>query len=278
MNEMQSAGELLGMVERRAADSLNHSDTYTDENGVVRCSVCHEPRMAFIESIGRVMPVSCSCYERATAERKLRERIAQATQKAESCILYDASYNSFTFAGDNSPDSTASRQCRAYVEHWKDMERENLGLILSGTLGTGKSYYAAAVVNALRAQGVSALIVTTSRLINALRASRDPLGVTDELNSFQFVALDDMGAERNTDYATEQLETFVNDRILAKRPLIVTTNLTGKDLNTPPDMRYARLFDRVLKMCPRPVILTGQSRRVDQRKERAEIMKSILGI
>ena len=278
MNEMQSAGELLEMVERRAADSLCHSDTYTDENGVLRCSVCREPRRAFIEAIGREMPVACSCFDREAAEQKRQDRIAAARQKAETCILYDGSYNSFTFAGDNSPESAASIQCRAYVERWADMERKNFGLILSGTLGTGKSYYAAAVVNALRAQGVTALIVTTSRLINALRASRDPLGVTDELNSFQLVALDDLGAERDTDFAVEQIENFINDRILINRPLIVTTNLTGKELNAPPDLRYARIFDRVLTMCPRPVILTGQSRRVDQRQERAAEMKRIMGV
>ena len=277
MNGMQSAGELLGMVERRAADNLSRSDTYIGKDGVLRCSVCHEPRRAFIEAIGREMPVACSCSDREAAKRKRQERIAFVKQKAETCILYDASYNSFTFARDNSPDSVASKQCRAYVERWEDMERKNFGLILSGTLGTGKSYYAAAVVNALRARGVSALIVTTSRLVNALRASRDPLGVTDELNSFQLVALDDLGAERDTDFAVEQIENFVNDRILINRPLIVTTNLTGKELNAPPDMRYARIFDRILVMCPRPVILTGQSRRVDQRQERAAEMKSILG-
>lgn len=278
MIEMQSAGELLGMVERRAADSLSHSDTYTDENGVLRCSVCHEPRKVFIEAIGREMPVACSCSDREAAEQRRQERIAAARQKAETNILYDRSYDSFTFAQDNLPESAASIQCRAYVERWADMERKNFGLILSGTLGTGKSYYAAAVVNALRAQGVTALIVTTSRLINALRASRDPLGVTDELNSFQLVALDDLGAERDTDFAVEQIENFINDRILINRPLLITTNLTGKELNAPPDMRYARIFDRILVMCPRPVILTGQSRRVDQRQERAAEMKRIMGV
>lgn len=278
MIEMQNAGELLGIVERRAADSLSHSDTYTDENGVLRCSVCHEPRKAFIEAMGRELPVSCSCSDREAAEQKRQERIAFAKHKAETCILYDGSYNSFTFAGDNSPDSAASKQCRAYVENWEAMEQNNFGLIFSGTLGTGKSYFAAAVINALRAQGVTTLIVTTSRLINALRASRDPLGVTDELNSFQLVALDDLGAERDTDFAVEQIENFINDRILTNRPLIVTTNLTGKELNAPPDMRYARIFDRILVMCPRPVILTGSSRRVDKRQERATAMRSILGV
>ena len=275
MTETKNAG-LLDMVERRA-DSLNHSDTYTDGNGIVRCAVCHEPRMTFIECLGREMPVSCSCSKQREAERERRERIDRAKRKAEGCVLYNPAYDAFTFSRDDSPESTASKLCRAYIEHWEEMRQNNFGLIFSGYLGTGKSFYAACVVNALRARGVSTLIVTSSRLISVLRASRDPLSVLDELNSFQLVALDDLGAERDTDFAVEQLESFINDRILINRPLLVTTNLTGKALNEPPDMRYARIFDRILVMCPRPIILTGQSRRVDQRQARAAEMKSILG-
>lgn len=277
MTETKNAGALLDMVERRAVENLNHSDTYTDENGVVRCAVCHEPRMRYIECLGRNMPVGCSCDARRDAERERRERIERARRKAEGCALHNSAYDAFTFDRDNSPESTASKQCRAYVANWERMRQNNFGLIFSGSLGTGKSFYAAAVVNALQEQGVSSMIVTTARLISTLRASRDPMGVLDELNSFQLVALDDLGAERDTDFAVEQLENFVNERILSSRPLLVTTNLTGKALNEPPDMRYARIFDRILVMCPVPVILTGQSRRVDQRQARAAEMKSILG-
>ena len=158
MNEMPSAGDLIDMVERRANDNLNSSATYTDENGVLRCSVCNEPRRMFIEEIGKQVPVACSCSDREAEERRQQERIDYVRQKAETCALYDGSYNKFTFAVDNSPDSAASKQCRAYVEHWETMEERNFGLILSGTLGTGKNYYAAAVVNELRKKGVSTCV------------------------------------------------------------------------------------------------------------------------
>lgn len=271
-------GDLVGMLERRAADDLRRSGTYTDENGVLRCSVCHEPRLYFVEELGREMPVPCSCAEREAEEQKRQERVANARRKAESCVLYDSSYNSFTFSGDASPDSAASKLCRGYVEHWDEMARGNYGLLFSGTLGTGKSFYAAAVVNALRERGVASIIVSTSRFLNSVRASREPQKLIDELNEFSLVALDDLGAERDTDYAVEQIENLINDRSLVARPLIVTTNRTGKELSAPPDLRYARIYDRVRAMCPKPVILTGQSRRVTQRQERAAEMKAILGV
>lgn len=120
------------------------------------------------------------------------------------------------------------------------------------------------------------MIVSVSRYIAAMRSARDPLALSDELNSFRLVALVDLGTEARSDYVLELIENFVNDRILAKRPLIITTNLTGKELMNPTDLRLARLYDRLLVMCPRPVILTGQSRRVDERQQRAAQMRSIL--
>ena len=90
------------------------------------------------------------------------------------------------------------------------------------------------------------------------------------------MALDDLGAERDTDFAVEVLENFVNSRILAARPLLGTTNLTGSELSEPRDLRYARIFDRVLTLCPTPVLLTGQSRRVGQKESRRKEMRSLL--
>lgn len=269
--------DLLQIVEKRAAASLLHDETYTDENGVIRCAVCKEPRTAFIEALGKEMPVSCSCYERGEADRKRMELVAYVTQKAEEAKhLYDNSYNQFTFSADDRPETEASKMSRSYVDHWEEMEKENFGLLFSGSVGRGKSFYASCIVNALRAHGVSTLILTTSRMINVMQSSRDPQSVIDKLNTFRLVALDDLGAERDTDYAVEQIENFVNDRILSNKPLIVTTNMTGKELSNPPDLRYARIFDRVMVMCPQPIVLTGESRRAEQRKDRAGRIKKIL--
>ena len=269
---------MMGGIAKKSYENQRKKDSYRDESGLLRCRVCGQPLEAFIKALDKVMPTSCDCDKHAEEVRLQAERRERAERKAKDSPLYDSSYDSYTFEQDGAPDSPASRQCRAYVEHWAEMEAENFGLLFSGPLGTGKSYYAAAIVNALRDRGVSALIVTTSRLINVVRSGRDPQGIIDELNKFQLVALDDLGAERDTDYAVEQLENFVNGRSLKGKPLIVTTNLLRKDMDSPTNMAYARIFDRVKVMCCRPIILTGPSRRTDQARERSEKCKALLGI
>ncbi len=268
--------EVLTGAERRAREALENGGTYRDADGVLRCAACGEAREAFIPGFGRSMPVTCGCMEAAERERKRRTRAEEARRRAETSPLYDAGYERFTFAADDRAQSANSQLCRSYVRRWEEMREGNFGLIFSGPLGTGKSFLAACIVNALCGKGVPAIIVTTARLVNVVRASREPQKAMDELNAFSLVALDDLGAERDTDFAVEVLESFVNSRALAARPLLVTTNLTGTELSAPRDLRYARLFDRVLALCPTPVLLTGQSRRAEQKESRRRQMKSLL--
>ena len=268
---------MMQEIVKNAQENQRRKNSYRDENGLLRCRDCGQPLETYVEVMGEVLPIVCECDERKEKAQRQTEQRARAERIAKESPLYDDGYNDYTFERDTAPDSYASRQSRAYVEHWTEMEKEHFGLLFAGQLGAGKSYYAAAIINALRAKGVNALVVTTSRLINEVRSAKNPQEVIDNLNKFQLVALDDLGAERDTDYAVEQLENFVNGRSLKRKPLIVTTNLLRKDLDNPTNLAYARVFDRVKKLCCHHIVLTGPSKRVEQAKERAERCKAILG-
>jgi len=270
---------MMDMIEKAALKNQREKETYRDNDGTLRCCACGEPVERYIQVLREKRPVACRCDREAEEGEKRRAAREAAARAAKKSPLYDAAYNRFTFERDTAPDCDASRRCRAYVAHWEEMEVGSYGILFAGPLGVGKSYYAAAVVNALRDKGISALIVTTSRLINAIRAAKDPQKVIDDLNRFRFVVLDDLGAERDTEYAVEQLEGFINCRSnMEKRPLAVTTNLLRKELDNPQNIGYARIFDRVKQMCCLPIVLTGPSRRAEQAKERGERCKQLLGI
>ena len=261
---------------RRAGEATAGEGTYRDKEGKLRCAVCREPREEKIPGIEGLCPVACASVRGEQERKEKRRRAEEARRKARSSPFWAPGYDAMTFELDDAPASEASKLCREYVRRWEAMRREDLGLVFSGPLGTGKSFYAAAVVNALLEEGVGAITVSSSRLVNLVRAAREPQALLDELNCFPLVALDDLGAERDTDFAVEVLESFVNARMLAGRPLLVTTNLTGKQLRQPPDLRYGRIFDRVLALCPYPVLLTGPSRRVSMREERRRYMEALL--
>ena len=248
---------------------------YVDEQGVTRCAVCHKPLRCFVQGLGE-MPTPCDCDEREDAERRQREAAEEARRRVQDSALYDRNTNGVKFSDDAAPDSEAGKICRAYVEQFEQMRRDAFGLMFTGTMGTGKSFYAAAIGNELIARGIPALMFTSSRLVST--GAKSIQSLIDEANSFPLVVLDDLGAERSTDYAVEIVEAFVNARYTARKPLIVTTNLTTKQMTSPSDMRYARIFDRLRVMCPRVIVLTGESRRVEQQRERAAQMRDALGV
>lgn len=260
----------------RSATTADLSGTFRDDCGIVRCQKCGERRVAFISAVGRELPVACRCWEaKATAAQK-SQAILAAGLKVRSSPFFSRGYEDYTFAADSWPDGEVSRQCRTYVACREQMHDADLGLLFSGRIGTGKTFYAASVINALRARGVSAIICTAANLVNVAQALRNPLAAIDELDSFEFVALDDLGAQRGTDFGISLIEGFIDARVLSRRPLIVTTNLSAAQMRQPEDLRWARTFDRILALCPHVIVTTGDSLRRTERGDRAAHAAAIL--
>ena len=91
-------------------------------------------------------------------------------------------------------------------------------------------------------------------------------------NQFSLLIIDDLGIERNTEYALEQVYAVIDERYKAKLPLIITTNLTISQLRNPEDAAHARIYSRVLEMCT-PVYVPGMDRRINIGKEKQEQVK-----
>ena len=80
---------------------------------------------------------------------RIKRRKAQGLQDR---YLYD-----YTFANDNGQNPLMDK-ARAYVENWKEAYRNNTGLLLFGDVGTGKSFFAGCIANALLDRDVPVLM------------------------------------------------------------------------------------------------------------------------
>ena len=78
------------------------------------------------------------------------------------------------------------------------------------------------------------------------------------LDDYSLLVIDDLGVERNTEYAMEQMFTVIDSRYRSKKPLIVTTNLKLEEIKNPPDLAHARIYDRILERCA-PVLFSGKN-------------------
>ena len=203
--------------------------------------------------------------EKANRIQQKRKRVFGSAQGLMAC----------TFDRDNGavPQLAWARQ---YVEHWPEMRRENMGLLFWGPAGTGKTFAAACIANALVDLEVGVRMITLGEaLLNLFGMSgEERIQYLEVLTTCGLLILDDFGVERRTPYAREQVYEIVNRRYLSGRPMVVTTNLTLKELKNA-DRDDSRIHDRVLERCV-PVCFDGTSLRQEKTAERIKRMQTLL--
>ena len=266
MNEIGEIAKTAVMDMAAKMKAEGRSGDYVGEDGLLRCGKCHgrkQFRGSFLEK-EFIVPVACECeravLEAEEKERKRRERIEEIKRRKATCIHDSALMNATFDKDDGSLPQIAS--ARRYVETWEERKRNNDGLLLWGDVGCGKTFYAACIANALIEEGVSVLMTNFAKILNSLSGmyGDDKNAFISSMMSYSLLIIDDLGIERNTEYALEQVYNIVDERYKANLPLIVTTNLSLNTLKNPPDTAHQRIYDRVLSMCV-PVRFTGGSHR-----------------
>lgn len=174
-------------------------------------------------------------------------------------------------------DSRHIQMGKRYVNNWERVKAENLGLLFWGDVGTGKSFLAACIANALLDQGIPVLMTNFSRVLNHMGSmyTQERVDFMDSLKGYELLIIDDLGIERDTEYAQELVYSVVDERYKANLPLIVTTNLTVSQMRNPTTTSHARIYSRILEMCT-PVCIDGCDRRKAIGSSKQEFAKILL--
>lgn len=248
---------------------------YTTDDGILMCGKCHTPKRCRKEFHGEILflPVLCDCAKEARAEQLQREIQTRAAIRAEELrrlSMIDCRLAGCSFETADSDDNERSLNiCHRYAGMFHEMLRDNRGLLLFGSVGTGKTYAAACIANYIIARGYTVQMIS---LVNAINND-----ISDRIDSVDLLILDDLGVERGTDYGYERVYAVTDARYRSGKPVIYTTNLTLDELKNSTDIRAARIYDRVLERCF-PVEFRGVSRRKREARKGFEEMKRILDV
>lgn len=190
----------------------------------------------------------------------------------------DADMQGWTFANDDMANTRVSEIARRYAENFREMKDRGKGLLLYGTVGTGKTFAAACIANALIDQGVPALVTNFARLTNTIGGMYEgKQQYIDGLSRFDLLVIDDLASERDTEYMNEIVFQIIDSRYRSSLPLIVTTNLTAEEIKHPAEVKRQRIFSRLLEMCI-PVEVKGADRRKEALKSDFNELKDLLGL
>ncbi len=255
---------------------------YKDEEGFLVCGKCHTRKEIEVTlPWGKIRPYClCQCEK----ERQDKEKAEQAEKQRKERIqrlrdnaFPEGSLAHCTFDMASDPNHKLILAMQRYVDNFRQFKEDGKGILLYGSVGTGKTFLAACAVNALIDKGFPALLVSVPYISNKLFGIDDKNEYVESLNEYPLLVLDDLGAERNTEYMNEVVYTIINARYKAKLPLIVTTNLTTEQLKAPMEVTKARTYSRVLEMCF-PVKVEGVDIRREKAKAEYKTMSDILGL
>lgn len=259
---------------------------YTGDDGLLYCGKCHTPkqtRLSFNPLTGErteaIVRAACQCQREADEEAERRAvrdrfRLDMARRREDGLSCPDGLR--YTFAQDDRQQPKVSDACKRYVECWDEMRANNIGVLFYGSVGTGKSFLASCIGNGLLDRQVSVAATNFPRLLNLLQGTYEKQALLDRLSIYKLLIVDDLGVERDSAYAEEQIFNIIDARSSSELPVIVTTNLTLEELERPTSMQYARIYDRVLEMCPIRLKLAGESRRKANASEREQLARKIL--
>lgn len=260
------------------------AEDYTGEDGLLYCGKCHTPKEAYFPKetaqwLGHDRhPTDCDCQRAAREKQQAaesRQKHLETVEDLKHRGFADPAMRNWTFEHDNGRNPQ-TETARFYVESWETMQAENIGYLFWGGVGTGKSYLAACIANALMEKEVAVRMTNFATILNDLAASFEGRNeYISRLCSYPLLILDDFGMERGTEYGLEQVYSVIDSRYRSGKPLIATTNLTLEELQHPQDTPHARIYDRLTSMCA-PVRFTGSNFRKETAQEKLERLKQLM--
>lgn len=246
------------------------------KDGLLYCGRCKTPKQCRLEIGGKIRVVGCMCACQSRnyaaeerAEKAQQDRIRVRQLRSEG--IQDRQLERCVFEAAEETENI--RRCKQYVKHWEEVRKENAGLLFYGEPDGGKTFAAACIANALIERGVSVMLTSLPRIINA---GWDKSEIISQLHRYTMMVLDDLGVERESGYAMETVYTVVDERKKSGLPLIVTTNLSLQELKNPKTTDHRRIYSRVLEMCV-PVYFPGKGYRKKAAAHKLSLAREIFG-
>lgn len=252
------------------------------QDGHAYCKKCNERKDGKVmEVFGRVMVFrqKCSCdIEKEQKEKEWNHKMEIMGLKKE-CFSSTTQWEQ-TFDNYIGNETKAYTIAKNYAKDFEAMKKDNVGLVFIGTVGSGKTFLASAIANELiETKQIRVKLRNFAQVINDLQKGGFDLDRNEyirNLVSVPLLILDDLGIERDTTYAKEQVYQIVNSRYLEHKPTIFTTNLSLENITSSSEsMEYQRIYSRILEMCI-PVMVVESDFRKKIHKEKLEAHRNIL--
>ena len=204
------------------------------------CPLCDDTGWKPVDENGIRRVVRCDCWRENVGRQHLSD--ANIPKRYQHCTLAN-------FAAYNESLEKAVAEARRLAEAFPVVSR---GLFLEGQPGVGKTHLAVAVLKqVIQSSGARGLFYDTRDLLRVIRSTYDPSIRTTELEILRpvmkadLLVLDDLGAEKTSEWVEETMNLIVNTRYNERRLTIFTSNYLDIPDDTDPNSLLFRIGFRM---------------------------------
>ena len=275
--------DLTGVLQisESGAERLAEGD-HIGEDGLVYCGKCGSRKQLRVKFGDKthVVRCVCKCESKELEEKKRQEEYEEQMRRInrlKEASMMDKKYREVTFDKYEVREENKKvfEMAKKYADRFQDMYKKNQELLLYGPVGTGKSFTAACIGNYLLDNAKPVIMTSFVKILQDIWENDREAEYITILNSASLLIVDDLGTERETDYALEKVYNIIDSRVRANKPMIITSNLELNDMMECEDIRKKRIYDRILECCY-PMYVGGKSFRMMKAAQRFDEMKDFL--
>ncbi len=234
--------EIEKLTKQKNALLRAHGYTTADFEPKYSCTICNDTGYADGEQ--------CICFKQAVAAKLYGTSSLMDVLELENFETFNFElYADKAPKGQTSPRDNIKNIYLECLNFATDFAAPPRNLLFRGRPGVGKTFMANCITAELLPKGIYIIYMPASELVDLIRKSRisDYSDLIDEsfvdaLATCDLLIIDDLGTENVTDFVITELFNLINKRILTNKQMLISTNLTLKEIE---DMYSARIFSRI---------------------------------
>ncbi len=188
------------------------------------CSKC--------EDRGYIDGVKCSCLRAKLINMRYQNSNISALLSYQNFNTFDLNLYSDFEQNDKSPRYYASLNYKFAKNFCEHFSKAYENIFISGMPGTGKTFLCSCIAKDVLDKGFSVIYMTSYNLIteyNKIKFDKIDKSLDDYVNC-DLLIIDDLGSENRSDYNNSIIFQIINDRINRKKPIVISSNFSIKEI------------------------------------------------